>query len=98
MHLSIINEEEWIKEQFNILNEEHANHYVTLTSKEDVLEWLEITDLIQTLTENFDYTATLSEVSDFTNEEFSNQFIELFQELKNKTVDKFCKESLKLGE
>lgn len=96
MRLSITNEEEWIKEQLDILNEEHANHYITLTSKEDVLKWLDATDLIQTLTEDFDYTATLSEVADFTNEEFSKQFIELFQELKNKIVDKFCKETLKL--
>jgi hypothetical protein len=96
MQLSITNEEEWIKEQINILNEEHANHYITLTSKEDVLKWLDATDLIQTLTEDFDYSATLSETTDFSNEEFSKQFIELFQELKNKIVDKFCKETLEL--
>ncbi len=96
MKLSITNEEEWIKEQLDILNEEHANHYITLTSKEDVLKWLDVTDLIQTLTEDFDYDATLSETVDFSNEEFSKQFIELFQELKNKIVDRFCKETLEL--
>ena len=96
MQLSITNEEEWIKEQINILNEEHANHYITLTSKEDVLKWLDATDLIQTLTEDFDYSAILSETVDFSNEDFAKQFIELFQRLKNEIVDKFCKETLEL--
>jgi len=98
MKLLILNETEWIADQLQILYEEWTNHYITLTSKEDVEKWLDKTDLIQVLTEDFDYAAELSETIDFTNEEFAKQFVELFQKLKNEIIDKFYKQILKLGE
>jgi hypothetical protein len=96
MKLSITNEENWIKEQFDILNEEYSRTPLVFLSKKEVHEWIDVTDLIQILVENFDYSAELSDPIDFSNTEFAKQFNELFQELKNKIVDKFCKETLRL--
>ncbi|HQF36535.1 MAG TPA: hypothetical protein PLL26_02735 [Candidatus Dojkabacteria bacterium] len=96
MKLSIINKKEWIKEQVDILKSAWETDPISFSSKEEIELWLDKTDLIQILTENFDYEAELSQTQDFTNEEFAKQFIELFQKLKNEIIDRFYKETLKL--
>ncbi len=89
MKLEILNESEWIKDQLEIIKKEFQNNPVILKTYQDVDEWLNNTDLIQVLTENFDYEAELSETKNFTNEEFAKQFIKLFQKLKTKIIEKF---------
>jgi len=97
MILQIMNQKEWINDQLEILNEEYKIRPISITQKEEILIWIDETDLIQVLTENFDYEAELSETIDFTNEEFAKQFIELFQKLKSEIVDRFYNETLGLG-
>lgn len=97
MILQIMNQKEWINDQLEILNHEFKNNPIIITQKEEISIWLDQTDLIQVLTENFDYEAELSTTIDFTNEEFAKQFIELFQKLKNEIINRFYKETLKLG-
>jgi len=95
MKLELVNEDEWIEEQTNILKEEFEKHpNNNLKTKKDVEKWLDDTDLIQVLTESFDYDAILSERIDFTNEEFSKQFLELFQNVESKVIDKFIEETI----
>ena len=93
MKLELVNEDEWIEEQTNILKDEFEKYpNNNLKTEEDVEKWLDDTDLIQVLTESFDYDTVLSEHIDFTNEEFSKQFIELFQSVKSKVINKFIEE------
>lgn len=92
MQLTLANKEEWIQEQLDIIREEFNKNPVKLVSEEAVSKWLDSNDLIQVLTENFDYTADFSDVVDFSNEEFAKQFVELFQSLKNEIINKFLKQ------
>lgn len=93
MKLELVNEEEWIEEQINILKIEFESYSnIHIKTKEDIETWLDDSDLIQVLTENFDYDTIISERIDFTNEEFSKQFIELFQNMKRKVIDKFIED------
>ncbi len=92
MQLTLTNKEEWIQEQLDIIREEFNKNPVKLVSEEAVSKWLDSNDLIQVLTENFDYTADFSDVVDFSNEEFAKQFVELFQSLKNEIINKFLKQ------
>ena len=71
MILQIMNQKEWIDDQLEILNHEFKNNPITITQKEEVLIWLDQTDLIQILTENFDCEAELSSTIDFTNADFA---------------------------
>jgi hypothetical protein len=97
MKLELINEEEWIEEQINILKSEFEScSNINLKSKEDVEMWLDDSDLIQILTENFDYDTVLSEHIDFTNEEFSRQFNKLFKNVKSKVIDKFIEDVINI--
>ena len=90
MKLELVNEEEWIEEQVNILSCEFENcQNIYIKTKEDINTWLDDSDLIQVLTENFDYDTIISNHDDFSNEEYSKQFIELFQSVKSKVIDKF---------
>lgn len=93
MKLELINEEEWIEEQVNILKDDFESYpNINIKTREDIEIWLDDTDLIQILTENFDYDIILSEHIDFSNEEFSKQFNELFQNMKRKVIDKFIED------
>ena len=96
MKLELINEEEWIEEQVNILKDEFESYpNINIKTREDIEIWLDDTDLIQILTENFDYDTILSEHIDFSNEEFSKQFNELFQVVKSKIINKPDKTAIK---
>jgi hypothetical protein len=69
MKLELVNEDEWIEEQTNILKDEFEKYpNNNLKTEEDVEKWLDDTDLIQVLTESFDYDTVLSEHVDFTSQ------------------------------
>jgi len=92
MILEIIDDDEWLEEQVNILKAEYDSQNIKLETNEQIVNWLDDTDLIQVLTENFDYDLVVIDKKDFSNEEFSKQSTELFQKMKQKVIKNFLEE------
>jgi hypothetical protein len=89
MDLVLSDKEKWINDQLDILREELNKNPVSFNSTEDIEKWLDKTDLIQVLTENFDfdYDIKTDPQENFSNEEFNKRFIELFQSLKLEIIN-----------
>jgi len=92
MILEIIDDDEWLEEQVNILKAEYDSQNIKLETNEQIVNWLDDTDLIQVLTENFDYDLVVIDKKDFSNEEFSKQSTKLFQKMKQEVIKNFLEE------
>lgn len=93
MKLEIQNKNKWIDQQISILILYWYKTQNIFKTYDEIEDWLDKTDLIQVLTENFDYDAELVNFYNFSNDEFSKQFIELFQQLKIEIILKFLQKT-----
>ena len=89
MEMTVSNKEKFFSEELQIWRREFHKTPVAFSSKEEVYRWLDETDLIQVLAEDFDYILEIKEERNFTNEEFSTAFYNLYDQYKKELVDLF---------